>query len=254
DDPLELGLAVAVPFGGGVDVAGLDVRDALSVLEALATAPLNAAAFQLRPRPRTPLVLPAMEVLGQPGAPERPPVLTANGCPLGHGEVLASYSLWQAEVPERTRLLDPKFLQSLSPSVGRSGTSFPSPAISTAGKAGVAWHLVVHESAEAALYRRAAGDFGGRASGAFQWRGPSSGAAASLWALSAELGAVGATSGEGQAGNDGRGDKKASDAASNASEHYSDDAYEQAEQEGDESESAQSQQSDSAVETSLVSC
>eukprot|EP00439_Symbiodinium_sp_Y106_P068992 s4371_g11.t2 len=170
---LELGLVAALGIG---DETGLETTDVLSFLEALASADMSAVAFQLQPRPQTHLALPAFEA-------DSTAILCAESAALGEKEVLASFTLWPST--GESRLLAEGVLQDELPaSVSRAGMAYRPSAQSTAQPR--VWHLTVHVMAEARLCRRAAGDFGGRASGAFAWRGDP-GSKADLWAHAALL-------------------------------------------------------------------
>ncbi|CAE7544282.1 unnamed protein product [Symbiodinium pilosum] len=155
---LDTGLVLVLNLGA--DESGLDVSDALSLLEALASADLAAVAFQLQPRPQAHLALVAFEV-------DATPILCAESAALAEEEVLASFTLWPCT--EEKRLLKESFLQSnLPPCLARAGAAYQPAALSTSRPR--VWHLMVHVPAEASICRRAAGDFGGRALGAFAWR------------------------------------------------------------------------------------
>ncbi|CAE7285736.1 unnamed protein product [Symbiodinium sp. CCMP2592] len=170
---LELGLVAALGIG---DETGLETTDVLSFLEALASADMSAVAFQLQPRPQTHLALPAFEA-------DSTTILCAESAALGEKEVLASFTLWPST--GESRLLAKGVLQDdLPASVSRAGMAYRPSAKSRAQPR--VWHLTVHVMAEARLCRRAAGDFGGRASGAFAWRGDP-GSKADLWAHAALL-------------------------------------------------------------------
>ncbi|CAE7039508.1 unnamed protein product [Symbiodinium natans] len=174
EEVLELGLVAVLTLG--TDDAGLDVADALSFLEALASADLAAAAFQLQPRPQAHLALPAFEA-------DATPILCAESAALGEAEVLASFTLWPCTGGRRL-LTETVMQHDLPPSMSRAGVAYMPSERSTSRPR--VWHLTVHATAEARLCRRAAGDFGGRARGAFAWRG-GPGPKADLWAHAAAL-------------------------------------------------------------------
>jgi len=174
EEQADLGLVIATCLG---DAEGLDVRDAILLLEALATAPLTEVAFQLQPFPQTHLVLASFQDSSEL------PCLFGNE--VGIGEVTTSFSLWpKTSAP---RLLPAELLKPELPEVvARGGAEYQPSRSSRDSRNSRVWHLLLNEEREAALLKRAAGDFAGRAQGAFHFRqrpGPSS----ELWSLATKL-------------------------------------------------------------------
>ncbi|CAJ1409330.1 unnamed protein product [Effrenium voratum] len=165
----DVGLVVAVCLG---DPAG-DAGDVLSLLEVLATAPLAAVAFQLQPRPQSHVMLPAQDVGGA--------YLLPSGQEVSREEVDAAFSFWPR--CSEPRLLSAEMLRpGLPASLACAGAAY----VPSARTKPRVWHLLLHVHEEAKLFRRAAGDFPGRASAAFRWRG-GAGPKCDLWSLATAL-------------------------------------------------------------------
>eukprot|EP00435_Cladocopium_sp_Y103_P041913 s316_g11.t1 len=208
----DLGLVVGMCLG---DAEGLDVRDCVLLLEALLTAPLAKAAFQLQPFPQIHLLLAGCQELHSESFPE------VLGGELGLGEVTASFSLWPTTC-ERGQLLPAELLRATLPAaVARGGAPY------AAAREPRVWHLLLHEEREALVLKRAAGDFAGRAQGAFHFRG-GDGPSAHLWSLASKL--------EGEAQDE-------TPLAEDGSEGYSDD-YEDEDPQGDRDASSEHDGSD----------
>lgn len=235
---VELGLAILAPLADG-SAGASDEEDLLALLDALGSSAVRLCdlAFQLRPRPRSGFCVPARgpPCLSSPGGAD---LRTLTGASLGAGEVLAVYSFWpivpsdsgvdrgsQGDEKEvsATGLLDPSYLKpGLLPEVARAGRPYK-PGTCASAQGAPSWHLLAHEGAEAAMYRRAAGDFEGRSSAAFHWRESASGPRARLWDLAEGLDGVGrqadasASCARDEHGRDG-------DNSSYSDENYEDDA------------------------------
>lgn len=202
----DLGLVIGMCLG---DAEGLDVRDCVLLLEALMTAPLASAAFQLQPFPQIHLLLAGCQGCQDLHSESFPEVL---GSELGLGEVTASFSLWPT--CERGRLLPAELLRATLPAaVARGGAAYEAAVV----REPRVWHLLLHEEREALVLKRAAGDCAGRAQGAFQFRG-GDGPSAHLWSLASKL--------EGEAQDE-------TPLAEEGSEGYSED-YEDEEPHGDQ--------------------
>jgi len=191
-DALDLGLGLFVSLG---DCCATNV---VGLLDALGDLHLHDIAFQLRPRPRASFAIPACaRTVGVEGDK----LFTTTGSDVLHGDVLASFSLWPAPLsscsgydvdnhavirePEEARLLDVRFLTpGLPTAIVRAGSAYVSSGL-PGGK--FSWHLCACETIELEVYRRAAGDFDGRACGEFHWFGGDEGPQAVLWELVAEL-------------------------------------------------------------------
>lgn len=185
-DVLDLGLGIAVSVESGCGRL-------LSLLEALASVRLHDVAFQVRPRPRVNMCFAANEVV------EDSALVSLTSDRIGFGSVLASFSLWVAKQAAETELpssgtsdavsgglLFERYLQPALPAdVARSGVGYES-CLGTV-PVGFTWHICASEETEAAMYRRAAGDFDGRAVGDFEWQGDEDGPEARLWQLATEL-------------------------------------------------------------------
>lgn len=196
-DVLDLGLAVCASLESGC-------KRLLTLLEAISTVRLHDIAFQLRPRPRAGLAFAANQLL------ENDELLTLAGDTLAFGDVLASFSMWPTACLEATvevaGLLPATYLQpGLPPDVARAGVSYESCLIASGAAEqkipssyGI-WHFCTSEETEAALYRRAAGDFEGREAGDFEWQGEEDGPQARLWELAAEIWCPAGETGEGAA-------------------------------------------------------
>lgn len=190
-DCVELGLALAAPFGTGT------AQEIIGLLQALACVNFHTAAFQLRPKPRAGFALPVRwQCCDGKAEPPEGRLETLSGTAAADAGVLASFSLWPTLPAADHRsvaqgfTLSPQLLRpELLPAVACAAAPYEPRAAADDRMITppVTWHLCTHEGLEASLYQRAVGDFAGRADAEFRFHSAGDGPQRRLWELACEL-------------------------------------------------------------------